>query len=259
MPTRRGKASGHNASWRNTWKREKRCSNRSAGRRPNRARPSAGHRDPPSSGGSDTINRPPVARSGAAHSAVTAGGPKLRATTRLALPRHSGFRPASSARVRATTTWEEMPSSLMARARNDVRRSLLSRRAMAASGHASASTNPGSPAPLPRSTTRAGSCVPTASRNPSACSRCPSTGPGPRNPSARASSRMARRDAATTSAAAIRPVGSRRAGEAPRPPMPLPRRRCCSPCRGPPCDRRPASVPGPCVGPFPGLARQSLA
>src|SRR3954447_10294624 len=53
----------------------------SSNSRPRRARPVRGHRSPVEPGGSLTTSRPDTRKNGAAHSAVTAGGPKLRTQT----------------------------------------------------------------------------------------------------------------------------------------------------------------------------------
>ena len=65
---------------------------------PRAARPASSHRPGRPPGGSATTRSPPVRRKGAPHSAVAAGGPKLRATTRSNPPR-SRPRPATSARL----------------------------------------------------------------------------------------------------------------------------------------------------------------
>jgi hypothetical protein len=117
--------------------------------------PSAGHRSR-SSGGSLTTRTPPTRSSGAAHSATTAGGPKLRATT-ASTPARSGPRPASSARWCRTSTRSPSPSSATASSRTAQRRAAASSSTSCHIGRATARTRPGTPPPAPRSTTWAGS------------------------------------------------------------------------------------------------------
>ncbi len=82
MPARRGHRSAHASRWQIT-ANDGGPTTSSSGSNPRRASSAAGQRsEPPSPGGSLTISTPPGCSRGAAHSATTAGGPKLRATTR---------------------------------------------------------------------------------------------------------------------------------------------------------------------------------
>jgi hypothetical protein len=93
-PGLRAYRSGHGSSWSSAWYRNSSVHDRPTAM-PRRARPpvaqrpdaSAGAPASPSSGGSLTASLPPTRRNGAPHSAVTAGGPKPRATTRSNAPR----------------------------------------------------------------------------------------------------------------------------------------------------------------------------
>ena len=146
--------------------------------RPNSASPSRGQRSSCLSGGSATSKRPPTRRRGAAHSAVAAGSPKPLAVTNAAVSRHS-LRPVSSARSQRTPVLDEMPSSLAASRSQAARRVLLSTRSHLVSGHCRASTSPGSPPPLPRSTANPSGGSPTASANARLRAIWSVTGPGP--------------------------------------------------------------------------------
>ena len=164
--------------------------------RPRAAKPSsasgpAGHGR--SSGGSLVSRRPPMRRKGAPHSAVTAGGPNPRATTAAWWARSPGSRPSTSARPGATRTRSLTPRLWAASARNRARRPFASTSSHRVSGQASVRGSAGTPPPLPRSTAEAGAGPSQASWKPSACRRCGSTGPGPRKPRSRASSRTSRR------------------------------------------------------------------
>lgn len=181
-PTRRGNRSEASAV----------CSSTRTGpARPRSARPSspngpAGQRSSVSPGGSLTTSRPATRRKPQAHSAVTAGEPKLRLTTRSNAPRNAGNRAARSARSVTTVTRSARSSSPTADSRNAVRRVLASRNTHRLSSHRTARTRPGRPPPLPRSRASIGDA--TARAKPSACSKCWTTGPGPRKPSPRARS-----------------------------------------------------------------------
>jgi hypothetical protein len=93
-PGLRAYRSGHGSSWSSAWYRNPSVHDRPTAM-PRRARPPAAQRSDesagapasPSSGGSLTASLPPTWRNGAPHSAVTAGGPKPRATTRSNAPR----------------------------------------------------------------------------------------------------------------------------------------------------------------------------
>ena len=155
---------------------------------PSWAKPSSGHLSR-SEGGSATRSHPPRRRNGAAHSAVTAGGPKLRATTTSTEARNSP-RPAVSARWPTTETRRSSPSVLTACRRNSARTSRPSRSSHRVAGHASAKGRPGKPPPLPRSSAVCGGAAstPPISR---ARSMCGPTGPGPISPRCCPSSRTA--------------------------------------------------------------------
>ena len=184
--TRLGNRSGHGTRWSRTTTLPRRA--RTAN--PSSASGAAGQGR--SSGGSLTRSLAPTARNGAAHSAVTAGGPKPRATAAWWRPRSPGSRPSTSARPPPIRTRSSIFSLEAAWARNRARRPLASTRSHSVSTQASASGRPGTPPPLPRSTADAGGRPSQAVRNPSAWARWSSTGPGPRKPSSRASSRISR-------------------------------------------------------------------
>ncbi len=177
-----------------------------------KARPScsisrAGHLDGAPSGGSATIRRPPRARNGDPHSAVTAGAPNPRDVTASNVPL-SAPRAACSARSAVTRTrWDRSRTSTACR-RNVDRVTLPSSSVQWISGRASARTSPGTPPPLPRS---------SASRQPSdskvsignACSMWVPTGPGPTKPRCFAPSSTAVRPASCSGGRAgeLRGVG----------------------------------------------------
>ncbi len=152
-PTRRGNRSGHGATCRSTCTVPPSPVDRPNGTNPSAAKLSSGQRSMVTSGGSDTMRCPPTRSSGPAHSAVTPGGPKLRATTASASARNAGSRPTSSAREAMTRTRDLSPSRATASSRNEARRSPASTRHSSASVHMCARTSPGTPPPLPRSTT----------------------------------------------------------------------------------------------------------
>jgi hypothetical protein len=179
MPTRRGNRSGQGYCWIRIWYAVG-LTIRSRLASPSWARPSESQRSGRPPGGSATIRRPPVRRNGAPHSAVAAGEPKLRATTRSNPPR-SGPRPAVSARSPTTSTRPASPSWTTASLRNSIRVRLPSRRTQVVSGSASASGSPGRPPPLPRSRARQGAGARAGERS-RARSMCAVAGPGPRNP-----------------------------------------------------------------------------
>jgi hypothetical protein len=190
-PVRRGYRSGQGRSWRRTWNADGDVTLLPT-TRPNSKRGSAGHRsgDPP--GGSATTRVPPTARNGAPHSAVTAGGPKLRATTKSNVARRAGSRPATSARPMWTSVRWPTPSSSTAARRNWPRVTLPSSSTQLMVGRARASGSPGRPPPLPISRARPTSGGMRSSPS-NALSMCGSTGPGPRKPSSRDRSRTRRR------------------------------------------------------------------
>ena len=134
--------------------------------------PSSG--GPSSLGGSETMSQPPTRRSGAAHSATTAGAPNERAATPSKAALYKGSRPKISARWCTTLTRCWRAQATTARSRNWARRSLASRSTIVASGHAPATTRPGRPPPDPRSSMR-GLCpsvsIRASATNPSAWRR----------------------------------------------------------------------------------------
>jgi hypothetical protein len=157
--------------------------------RPSRANPVWLHRLGWPPGGSATSNRPPWRRKGAAHSAVTAGGPKLRDTTTSRADRSSP-RPASSARLATTRTRSPRPSCSTASCRKAARDVPPSSSIQLVSGRARARGSPGSPPPLPRSRP----CADGSSRSAAKCRArwmWGSIGPGPRKPRRWASARTA--------------------------------------------------------------------
>ena len=101
---------------------------------PTSASPSAGHRSGLPPGGSLTTVAPPTATKGAAHSAVTAGGPNPLATTRSTPPRSLGSWPSSSARPVTTSTASANRRRATASSRNAVRREPASTRTHVAAG-----------------------------------------------------------------------------------------------------------------------------
>ena len=106
-----------------------------------------------SCGGSLITQRPPTRSSGAAHSMVTAGGPKLRAMTASWCPRRVSSRPKSSARPVHTSARSSTPSSTIAHRQNAIRRCEESTSTNDRSGSATSRGNDGTPPPAPRSTT----------------------------------------------------------------------------------------------------------
>ncbi len=197
-PTRRGYRSGHRSSWRRTWYAPASAATVGTGAIPSEPSPATGHRLGMPPGGSLTTAYPPAASNGAPHSATTAGGPKLRATTTSNRPRQPGARPTTSARASATSTRSSMPSWRTACRRYAARRTEDSTSSHEHPGKHIARGRPGKPAPLPRSAARSGHDTPapvwtskarprTTSTKPAAWSRWASTGPGPRKPRSRAS------------------------------------------------------------------------
>jgi hypothetical protein len=131
--------------------------------RPNSPSPAAGQRfGSGSPGGSLTTRRPPAPRKPTAHSAVLAGDPKARATTRSNVPRSSRCRASSSARPQATDARSLSPSPLTAASRNAHRRRRASSKTPVAAGHRTSRIRPGTPAPEPRSRNRPPKSPPTA-------------------------------------------------------------------------------------------------
>jgi hypothetical protein len=154
-PTLRGNLGGQARSWRIV-ANAKPLRTHPVHDRPSWPIPSSGHRLGSPSGGSETTRTPPVERNGAAHSAVTAGGPKLLATTAPKLPRRSGTRAASSALSLSTAARPSSPSRRSEASRKPARRAEDSSRRKEVSSISAAMGIPGRPAPLPRSSTRFG-------------------------------------------------------------------------------------------------------
>ena len=126
------------------------------------------------------MRRPPGARNGEAHSAVTAGAPKPRDVTVSKVPL-SAVRAASSARSAVTfTRWDSSRCSTACRRNLDLV-TLPSRRVHRIPGRAIARTSPGTPPPLPRSSASRESSESNVSIG-NACSMWAPTGPGPRKP-----------------------------------------------------------------------------
>ena len=180
-PTARGKRS---RAWRH--QRERRVPRRS----PTIVRPSQPARSasPPTvrAGGSLTTSCPPTRRNGAAHSATTPAG---RSCGRPRRPRC----PATPARAELlgppahhADPRRRGPAGRRRGASASVRRWLASSSTTSSSGRSTASTRPGSPPPLPRSSSaRRGR---STARKPRACSMADVRSPEPRKP-ARAASR----------------------------------------------------------------------
>ena len=126
-----------------------------------------------------------------AHSAVTPGGPKDRAVTRLNRESALVSRASTSARPRHTLPPLGTSSQLSTSRRKFVRFSMESRNVVGCA-QVSRSTSPGRPPPLPRSRIVVGGSARwafQASTNPPACVICGSTAPGPKKPRALDSSR----------------------------------------------------------------------
>ncbi len=169
--------------------------------RPSVASPSAGQRSGDGSGGSATHSCPPTRRRGAAHSAVTAGAAKLRATTTAAVRLRGTLSPTSSARWPNTSTSKSRASATWPS--HCARRCWASTSTQCRPGWPRARMRPGTPAPEPRSTpTPDEGSAPTSGQ---AWRMWASTGPVPRNPRARASSGKGER----RSAPAGRPLRAR--------------------------------------------------
>lgn len=180
IPARRGKRPGQAVRWTRTIRRGgpvRRCSTS----RPSSVNGSGGQRAEAGSGGSLTTRWPPSPRRGAAHSAVTAGDAKLRATTTSKWPRSSSWRPRSSARACRGSMRAAHPKWSTAQARKSTRRRCASTSTTCAVGQASTPrTRPGRPPPLPRSATRSGTAS-SAPAKASAWSICWSRGAEPRS------------------------------------------------------------------------------
>lgn len=142
--------------------------NRAGDRPSSPSRPAGQRPSPPSPGGSLTARRPPQRRKPTAHSAVTAGGPNARAATRSKWPRHPGCLARSSARPHTDRSRSSAPRTRSARVVNTHRRRCASNKTPVHSGQQTASTRPGTPAPLPRSR-KAPAGAPTRCANTSPC------------------------------------------------------------------------------------------
>jgi hypothetical protein len=164
---------------------------------PSSASAADGQRSPCTRGGSLTTRRPPIRKNGAAHSAVTAGRPKPRATTASWLDRQDASRPSTSARAVTTRTRSVQPSRDTARRSQSVRLSLASNSTTAASGRAAAMTKPGTPPPLPRSKRLSKSR--NGGRKPRAWVMTSPADREPRKPTRRASLRISRSAASPAS------------------------------------------------------------
>ena len=201
---------------------------------PRVASPSDGQplpRATPVSGGSVTTSRPPTARKPTAHSAVTAGAEKHRATTRSNGPRHAGSRASRSARPQHDLGSDRPDPGARPPARG-TRTGAAERPAGSRWSRASVRRGrvPGGRHPIrgPRTAPPNG---PMAVARSLECARTGVTRrPGPRNPSSRESSRTADSSArsitpAPTSGGAIGPgrsellarVGSSRPQDHPAP------------------------------------------
>ena len=148
-----------------------------------------------------------MARNGAAHSAVGPGGANARAVTSAAFPRRPP-RAACTASTARTSTRSPRPNSRTAHRRNVHRRSPRSTRTHLFDVRA-ASTNPGTPPPVPRSTATtpvsnstwtpspapdpglaSASISAPKRRKPALCAGPSAAARGVRNPSATAASRI---------------------------------------------------------------------
>ena len=180
--------------------------------------PSTGHRPALGEGGSLTTRTPRSPRNGRAISAVTAGGPKARATTASAQPCQRSSQPSSPASPVTTVTRPVSPSRPTARRSQSVRASRRSTSRNSTPSSCTAIGSPGSPAPLPRSTTRprSGTRARSTTPKPSAWWRCSPRSPGPSRCRVCASSRTASRGSEPF--VSWRPTaGGPRSGGVPRP------------------------------------------
>lgn len=121
-------------------------------------------------GGSETTSKPPTRTRGDPHSATTAGGPKLRATTTSSRSRRVESRPADSARSFKTSTCSSRPQRRTARARNPALLLRASSKRILLLGNNMANTRPGMPPPEPRSRIREANFPPGALTPPAALS-----------------------------------------------------------------------------------------
>jgi hypothetical protein len=175
IPTRRGYRSGVSVNFRISWYPNLPAKRKVLDRpKPRVDSPVTSHRRTASScGGSDTTRKPPISSMGAAHSAVTAGGPKDRAVTTSTRTSELRDRAISSALPRTTSICSCRPQRVTSSRRKFVLLSLASKSTTAVPSHTPASTRPGTPPPLPKSTSEVGGRPKTdsiAARNPSACS-----------------------------------------------------------------------------------------
>ena len=156
---------------------------RPRGSSPNVARISAFQRlDSLSSGGSETIRTPPTFKNLAAHSAVTAGGPKDLAVTSSNAPERLGSLATTSARPVTSSTFDGAPGWERTSFRNFIRFCIEST-STALQSQRSSRIRPGSPPPQPKSKNSLGGVGESSSQqraNPSACATCTSTGAGPK-------------------------------------------------------------------------------
>ena len=235
---------------------------RTAGDSPSSANPTSGQR--PGSCPRGARSRPvgrPGRRKPTADSAVTAGGPNPRATTRSNPPRRSGSRARSSARPGCTSI--RPPRSRVDRLGQAVGRAAAGvEEAAAGVGPGQRQDEPGDAGTGAEVEEAVGAPGPGGSPSASERSRWSSTGPGPRRPidCARSSTRpSAARAGDGSSAVGTTPVESPPAGGAPRPPTRWTRRRTRRRRRARPCGRAPASARAPArsrcrapAGPGPG-------
>ncbi len=183
-PTSRGKRRGVGFDLIRTWKAAP-CRTRPRASNPSVANASEFQRlGTWSSGGSETTRNPPIFKNRAAHSAVTAGGPKDRAVTRSATPVNLGSRATSSARPRINCAPVGASDHVSTSSKSLIRFFIESTR-IALVAQCSRSTRPGRPPPLPRSRNTFGGADAWSSQQrekPSACMICGSIGPGPMKP-----------------------------------------------------------------------------
>ena len=191
IPIPRGNLEGVAFVLRRTWKAAP-YRTRPWGTRPSSARTLALHRSVPSSvGGSETMRAPPIFKNLAAHSAVTAGGPKERAVTRSKASENPGSLAISSARPISTSPKDGASACASTSINSLILFSMESMRTPR-QFQRSSNTSPGSPPPLPRSRNSSGGLgrmFSQQSANPSAWAIWTSMSAGPKKPRALDSSR----------------------------------------------------------------------
>jgi hypothetical protein len=150
MPISRGKRSDVGPILVKTWNAAP-CRTRPWGSSPSNANDTLSHRvGSESFGGSETINTPPTLKNLAAHSAVTAGGPKDRAVTKSNASESPLSRAICSARPVINTAFFGASGLDKTSPRNLIRFSIESMRTPR-QPQRSSRTRPGRPPPLPRS------------------------------------------------------------------------------------------------------------